>query len=112
MVRQIREQPSENVVIKAILNASGITEEKITQQISEKIEAHIREALNLKVLFIDLERLKEIVPFERDFLEKHILCDPRVRKYQRRRGPHSKRVWLCEPTLKAIEEIIMNEWQI
>lgn len=98
MIQQIQQQPSESVVIKA--------------KISERIDEYICEALRLKVLFIDLDQLKEILPFERDFLEKHILCDPRVRKYQRRRGPHSKRVWLCEPTLKVIEEIIMNEWEI
>lgn len=103
----IQQQPSENMVIKTLFEMSGITKEKVEIQIEELI----REASRPKILFIDLEQLKEILPFERDFLEKRILCDPRVRKYQRQRGPHSKRIWLYEPTIKAIQEIIMNEWE-
>ncbi|MGE7112090.1 hypothetical protein [Lysinibacillus sp. NPDC047702] len=76
----------------------------------EIFDKYVREVTRPKVLFIDLEQLKEIVPFERDFLEKNILNDPRVRQYQRQRGPHSKRIWIYEPTIQAIEQIIMNEW--
>ncbi|BDH60094.1 hypothetical protein MTP04_02240 [Lysinibacillus sp. PLM2] len=102
----IQQQPSESAVIKTLFEMSGITKEKVEHQIEELI----REAARPKILFIDLEQLKEILPFERDFLEKHILCDSRVKKFQRQRGPHSKRIWLYEPTIKAIQEIIMNEW--
>ena len=102
----ISQQPSERAVIQTLLEMSGITKEKMEQQ----AEAFVRDTLKPKILFVDLEQLKNILPFERDFLEKQILCDPRVKKYQRQRGPHSKRIWLYEPTIRAIEEIIMNEW--
>ncbi|MFL0507406.1 hypothetical protein ACH0B5_16820 [Ureibacillus sp. 179-F W5.1 NHS] len=104
----IHQQPSDSAVIQTLLEMSGITIEKL----EEKAEGYIRESLKIKKLFIDLDDLKEIVPYERDFLEKHILSDPRVKKYQRKKGPYSKRVWLYEPTIRAIEEIIMNEWEV
>lgn len=63
-------QRQESTLIKEILNAAGITEEKILQKIDEEVKKRIDEALTLKVLFIDLEQLKKLVPFERDFLEK------------------------------------------
>ncbi|ODV55430.1 hypothetical protein [Lysinibacillus fusiformis] len=97
---------SEAMVIQSLLEMNGITKEKI----EEHLNKFMRDALRLKILFVDLEQLKEIVPFERDFLEKNILNDPRVRQHQRQRGPHSKRVWLYEPTIQVIEQIIVNEW--
>lgn len=102
----IQQQPSENAIIQTLFEMAGITKEKV----EEHFENYIRETTRLKILFVDLEQLKEIVPFERDFLEKNILCDPRIRQHQRQRGPHSKRIWLYEPTIQAIEQIIMNEW--
>lgn len=102
----IQQQPSESMVIQTLFQMSGITKEKVIKEIEE----FKSEVVRPRALFIDLDQLKEILPFERDFLEKHILCDPRVRHYQRKRGPHSKRIWLYEPTIQTIEEIIMNEW--
>ncbi|MFL1998537.1 hypothetical protein ABC382_09055 [Lysinibacillus sp. 1P01SD] len=97
---------SEAMVIQNLLEMNGITKEKI----EEHFNNFMRDTLRPKILFVDLEQLKEIVPFERDFLEKNILNDPRVRQHQRQRGPNSKRIWLYEPTIKAIEQIITNEW--
>lgn len=102
----INTTPSEAMVIQSLLEMTGITKEKI----EEHFNNFMNDALRPKILFVDLEQLKEIVPFERDFLEKNILNDPRVRQHQRQRGPHSKRIWLYEPTIQAIEQIIMNEW--
>lgn len=102
----IPQTANESSVIKTLFEMSGITKEKIEQHLEEIV----RETARPKLLFIDLEQLKEIIPFERDFLEKQILCDPRIRRFQRKRGAHSKRIWLYEPTIQAIQEIIMNEW--
>lgn len=104
----IQQPPSESAVIQTLFQMSGITKERVEHQVEELFQ----DAIKPKALFVDLEKLKQLTSFERDFLEKHILSDPRVRSYQRRRGPHSKRVWLYEPTIKAIQEIIMNEWEI
>lgn len=102
----IQTQQNDNYLIQKLFETAGFTKEKIEEQ----FDKNLREITRPKVLFIDLEQLKEIVPFERDFLEKNILNDPRVRQHQRQRGPHSKRIWLYEPTIRAIEQIIMNEW--
>ncbi|WP_404427272.1 hypothetical protein LG296_01510 [Ureibacillus chungkukjangi] len=104
----IQQQPSESAVIQTLFQMSGITKEKLEHHAEELMQ----EAIKTKTLFVDLEKLKQLTSFERDFLEKHILNDPRVRKFQRRRGPRSKRVWLYEPTIRAIQEIIMNEWEL
>jgi len=97
---------SETALIQNLLEMTGITKEKI----EEHLKKFISDSIRPKILFVDLEQLKEMVPFERDFLEKNILNDPRIRQHQRQRGPHSKRIWLYEPTIQAIEQIIMNEW--
>lgn len=45
---------------------TGITKEKI----EEHFNNFMRDTLRPKILFVDLEQLKEIVPFESNFLEK------------------------------------------
>lgn len=62
------------------------------------------------ILFWEIEDIEKATTFKKSFLEKYILCDPRVRRYERQREPRGKRVWLCEPTARAIQDIIMNEW--
>lgn len=99
-------QQSESSVIKTLFEMSGITKEKIEQEMQEMI----RESSRPVKLFWDINQILEALPFEKSFLEEHILTDPRVRQYQRQRGPKGKRVWLYEPSAKVIQEIIMNEW--
>jgi len=103
----IQQQPSESVVIKTLLEMSGITKEKVEKQIVELIQ----ESSRPKILFWELEDIQRATTFKKSFLEENILCDPRIKRYQRQFGPRGKRVWLAEPTAKVIQEIIMNEWK-
>lgn len=102
----IVQQPTESAVIQTLFQMSGITKEKVEKQLEELII----EASRPKLLFWDVEQISQATSFKKTFLEEHILCDPRVKRYERKRGPYSKRVWLYEPSAKAIQDIIMNEW--
>lgn len=85
---------------------SGITKERITSELRELISETARH----EILFWDIEDIMRATTFKKTFLEEHILCDPRIKQYERQRGYKGKCVWLYEPTTKAIINIIMNEW--
>lgn len=63
-----------------------------------------------KKLFWDIDDLVRETTYSKTWLEENLLRDPRIRRYQRQPHERGKRVWLREPTEKAIKEIIMNEW--
>lgn len=63
-----------------------------------------------ETMFWDIEDIIAETRFQKSFLEEFILRDPRVKRYERKRSPRSKRVWLREPTAEAIQKIIMTEW--
>ncbi|MCT6818070.1 hypothetical protein D0439_10010 [Lysinibacillus fusiformis] len=98
--------PSESTVIKTLFEMSGITKERITSELRELISETARH----EILFWDIDDIMRATTFKKTFLEEHILCDPRIKQYERQRGYKGKRVWLYEPTAKAIKNIIMNEW--
>lgn len=97
---------TEKELIQALFQLSGITPEKVHQQLNEIIQT----AAQPLILFWDIKDIMQSTTFSRKFLEDHILNDPRVRRYERQREKGGKRVWLKEPTAKTIQEIIMNEW--
>lgn len=103
----IQKQPSESAVIKTLFEMSGITKEAVTGELKELL----REASRPIILFWDIDDVIRATSFSKTFLEENILCDPRVKQYERQRGHRGKRVWLAQPTAKAIQEIIMNEWE-
>lgn len=100
----IREQPNESVVIRTILEMSGITKEKV----EERIEELINEASRTTLLFWDIEKMSELTCMEPSYLDKHVLHDPRMKVYERRRGK-GKRFWIYEGSVQALKEII-DEW--
>ncbi|MBB5148619.1 MULTISPECIES: hypothetical protein [Ureibacillus] len=63
-----------------------------------------------KTLFWDIDDLVRETRYSKTWLEENLLRDPRIRRYQRQPYERGKRIWLREPTEKAIKEIIMNEW--
>ncbi len=97
---------TEKELIQALFQLSGITPEKVHQQLNGIIQT----AAQPLILFWDIKDIMQSTTFSRKFLEDHILNDPRVRRYERQREKGGKRVWLKEPTAKTIQEIIMNEW--
>jgi len=100
------QQPSESSVIQTVFQMAGITEEKI----QKRFEEMLRESTRPVILFWDIDDLVRATSYGKTFLEENLLCDPRIKQFERQRGPRGKRVWLAEPTAKAIKEIIMNEW--
>ncbi|MEV9639522.1 hypothetical protein ABZ756_02340 [Mammaliicoccus sciuri] len=97
---------TESAVIQTLFEMSGITPEKVHQQLAEMVSG----AAQPIILFWDINDIIQATTFSRKFLEDHILNDPRIRQYERQREKGGKRIWLRNPTAKALEEIIMNEW--
>jgi len=97
---------TESAVIQTLFEMSGITPEKVQQQLKELAESSAKPL----ILFWDIKDIERATTFSRKFLDEHILIDPRVRRYERQREKGGKRVWLKEPTARVIEEIIMNDW--
>ncbi|MFJ6210557.1 hypothetical protein [Lysinibacillus sp. NPDC092081] len=61
-------------------------------------------------LFWDIDDIIRETRYRKTFLEANLLRDPRIKRYERKPKPRSKRVWLAEPTKETIKNIIMNEW--
>lgn len=97
---------AESAVIQTLFEMSGITAEKVHQQLNEIVNT----AAQPTILFWDINDIMRATTFNRKTLEDHILNDPRIKRYERQREKGGKRIWLRGPTSKALEEIIMNEW--
>lgn len=97
---------AESAVIQTLFEMSGITQDKVHQQLNEIVNA----AAQPLILFWDINDIMRATTFSRKTLEDYILCDPRIRRYERQREKGGKRIWLKEPTAKALQEIIMNDW--
>ncbi|WP_153732743.1 hypothetical protein [Sporosarcina obsidiansis] len=97
---------TESTVIQTLFEMSGITAEKLNQQLGEMVD----KAAQPIILFWDINDIIRATTFNRKTLEDHILNDPRIRRYERRREKGGKRIWLRQPTAKVLEEIIMTEW--
>lgn len=96
---------AESAVIQTLFEMSGITAEKVNRQLDEIVNA--AEPI---ILFWDINDIMKATTFGRKTLEDHILNNPRLQRYERQREKGGKRIWLREPTAKALKEIIMNEW--
>ena len=97
---------TESQVIQTLFEMSGITPEKVREQLKELVATSAQPL----ILFWDINDIEIATTYSRKFLEDHILTDPRVKRYERQREKGGKRVWLKEPTARVIEEIIMNDW--
>lgn len=97
---------TESAVIQTLFEMSGITAEKVNQQLTELVNT----AAQPLILFWDINDIVRATTYSRKFLEDHILNDSRIQRYERQREKGGKRVWLREPTARALQEIIMNDW--
>lgn len=102
----MQEQPTESVVVQTLFEMAGITKQAALKMIHDGIEEAVREA----ILLWHIEDIEKTTGFKKTFLEKNLLCDPRIRQYERKRGPRGERVWFRKQTLQTLEEIIWNEW--
>lgn len=102
----LKESPTDSLLLQTLFEMGGITPATINKRLEDMME----EAVQKRVLFWDIQDMMRATTFSKTFLEEHILPHPKVRVYERQRDFRGKRIWLHEPTAKAIVEIIMNEW--
>ncbi len=81
-----------------------IDEELVRQQLKDLVDETGRAML----LFWDIDEISKRTCLDKSCLTKHILIDPRMKVYERRRGK-GKRIWLYEGSVQALKEII-DEW--
>ena len=76
--------------------------------VHEQLKQLIAEAARPKLLYWDIEEMSRATCLDKSYLSKHILHDPRLKVFERRRG-QGKRIWLYEGSIQALKEII-DEW--
>jgi len=81
-----------------------IDQEKIKKEIDQKVN----EIINQKLFIWDINKMSELTCMSKSFLEKNILCDPRMKVLERKKDK-GKRYWFYEESLKALKEIL-DEW--
>lgn len=81
-----------------------IDQEEIKQQLQQMIVDAARETL----LFWDIEEMSKRTCLDKAYLQRHVLTDPRMKMYERRRG-QGKRLWIYEGSVQALKEII-DDW--
>ena len=97
---------TESKIIQSLFELSGITPEAVHNQLQEIVKTSAQPL----ILFWDINDIMKATTFSRKFLEEHILPDPRIQRWEGQREKGGKRIWLKEPTAKALQYIIMNEW--
>lgn len=89
-----------------MIPAATVNVEVDQQAIARIIEEQISKQVHQQLLLMDINKIAELTSMSVRYLEDEILCDPRVRMYERKK--QRKRWWLAQPTLKAIEEIVSS----
>ena len=93
-----------------LLPDSELVKILLSKQAQQLLTEILRDASRPVILFWEIDDIVKATTFKKAFLEEYILPDSRVKQYERKRFPRGKRVWLAEPTAKAIQDIIMNDW--
>lgn len=96
----------ENIDVKITLDDEAMI--IIKKEIKQQIYEYVRQDL----ILCDIDELTRLTCMSKSYLEDFFLHDPRVRQYQRRRGPKGKRFWIYKPTVETIEYIVTHEWGI
>lgn len=95
---------SESSIIQNILELSGITPEKVSAELDRLIEDYSRAT---KISWT-IEEISRSTGIKKEYLDKHILKDSRMKVFERRRGK-GLRVWMYDGSVEALKEIL-NEW--
>lgn len=95
---------AESVLIQNILELSGITPEKVSAELDRKLEDYSR----AQKISWTIEEISWSTGIKKEYLDKHILKDPRMKVFERRRGK-GLRVWMYDGSVEALKEIL-NEW--
>lgn len=86
-----------------------VDETSIEKELRKKLDEALEERFEDLLLFWDVEEISQRTCLSKQFLEKHILNHPKMKIWERRRSRNSKRIWIYEPSVKAIKEII-DSW--
>lgn len=95
---------AESALIQNILELSGITPEKVSAELDRKLEDYSR----AQKISWTIEEISWSTGIKKEYLDKHILKDPRMKVFERRRGK-GLRVWMYDGSVEALKEIL-NEW--
>lgn len=95
---------NETTLIQNILELSGITPEKISQELDKKLT----DASRPTIISWTVEQMALATGIKKEYLAKHVLNDHRMKVFERRRGK-GLRVWLYEGSVEALKEIL-DEW--
>lgn len=82
----------------------NLNNEELRKYINQKLNEAINEALFL----VDIERLSNITSMSKSFLEKEILCDPRMKAIERRKEK-GKRFYFYRECIEILRQIV-DEW--
>lgn len=84
--------------------AVDINHEEIRQQVNEKLDEAIQQAL----FTWDIDQMAKRTCMSKSFLENEFLHDPRMKILERRKEK-GKRYWFYEESLQAMKQI-MDSW--
>ena len=95
---------NETTLIQNIIELAGITPERVSAELDKKLT----DASRPTIISWTVEQMALSTGIKKEYLDKHVLKDPRMKVFERRRGK-GLRVWLYEGSVEALKEIL-NEW--
>lgn len=78
---------------------------KITNEVLGSIDESAINNQN-QLLLVDINKLSELTSISQRYLEEHILIDPRIKQFERKR--HRKRWWIWDYNGRGVKEEIIN----
>ncbi|KOY81502.1 hypothetical protein ADM90_19500 [Lysinibacillus macroides] len=82
-----------------------MTREKVLAVLDKMLMDHARPAL----ISWTIEQMSLSTGIKKEYLDKHVLKDPRMKQFERRNNGNGLRIWMYEGSFEALREIL-NEW--
>lgn len=87
----------------------AVDEKVIEKELHIKLHEALDERFEEVLLFWDIEEMSKRTCMSKQFLEKHILKHPKMKIWERRRSSGSKRIWIYQPSIQSLKEIV-DSW--
>lgn len=81
------------------------------QAIKNYIEKEVDKKINQQLLLVDINKLSELTSISPRYLEEHILMDPRIKQFERKKS--RKRWWIWDNNGSGVKGSIIdviNDW--
>lgn len=94
-----------------ILQQAEVTVNINKKAISEFIEKELQKHINQQLLLVDINKLSHLTSISKRYLEEHILPDPRVKQFERKKN--RKRWWIWDNNGIGVKYAIidiLDEW--